>query len=58
MDIDTIITTLNTFVTDAASEILQKEGRKKKPWITRCVLNLCDERRDLKRRYEVEGAKE
>ena len=29
------------------------------PWVTRDVLDLCDERRDLKkRRYEEEGAKE
>ena len=31
----------------------------KKPWVTKDVLNLCDERRDLKKkRYEAEGAKE
>ena len=44
MDSDTMITTYNTAVTDAASEILGI---------------LCDERRDLKKkRYEAEGAKE
>ena len=32
---------------------------QKKPWVARGVLELCDERRDLKkRRYEEEGAKE
>ena len=57
MDIDTMITTYNTAVTDAASEILWKERRMKKPWVTKDVLDLCDERRDLKwKRYE-EGAK-
>ena len=30
----------------------------KNPWITRDVLDLCDERRDLKKRYEAEGANE
>ena len=31
----------------------------RKPWVTRDHLDLCDERRDLKKkRYEVEGAKE
>ena len=31
----------------------------KKPWVTKDVLDLCDERRDLKKkRYEAEGAKE
>ena len=59
MDIDTMITTYNTAVTDAAYEILGKECRKKKPWVTKNVLDLCDERRDLKKkRYEAEGAKE
>ena len=52
-------TTYNTAVTDAASEILGKERRRKKTWVTKDVLDLCDERRDLKKkRYEAEGAKE
>ena len=59
MDMDTMITTYNTAVTDVASEILGKERRRKKPWVTKDVLDLCDERRDLtKKRYEAEGAKE
>ena len=59
MDMDTMITTYNTAVTDAASEILGKERRRKKPWVTKDVLDLCDERKDLKKkRYEAEGAKE
>ena len=59
MDIDTMITTYNTAVTDAASEILGKECPRKKPWVTKGVLDLCDERRDLKKKwYEAEGAKE
>ena len=59
MDMDTMITTYNTAVTDAASEILGKERSRKKPWVTKDVLDLCDERRDLKKkRYEAEGAKE
>ena len=45
-------------VTEAVSEILGKERRRKKPWVTKDVLDLCDERRDLKKkRYEAEGAK-
>ena len=56
MDIDTMITTYNTAVTDAASV---KQRRRKKPWVTKDFLDLCDERRDLKKeRYEAEGAKE
>ena len=59
IDIDTMITTYNTAVTDAASEILGKERHRKKPWITKDVLDHCDERRDSKKkRYEAEGAKE
>ena len=59
MDINTKITTYNTAVTDAASEILGKERRRKKPGLTKNVLDLCDKRRDLKKkRYGAEGAKE
>ena len=50
MDMDTMITTYNTAVTDAASEILGKERHRKKPWVTKDVLDLCDERRDLKKK--------
>ena len=58
MDMDTTITTFNTAVTDAASEILGKERRRKKPWVTKAVLDLCDERRDLKKKkYEAEDWK-
>ena len=57
--IDSMITTYNTAMTDAASEILVKECRRKKPWVTKDVIDICDERRDLeKKRYEAEGAKE
>ena len=56
---DTMITTYNTAVTDAASAILGKERRGKKPWVTKDVLDLCDERRDLKKkRFKAERAKE
>ena len=41
-DINTMITTYNTAVTDAASNILGKDCRRKKPWVTRDVLDLCD----------------
>ena len=59
MDIDTMITTYDTAVTDAASETLGKERRRKKPSVTKDVLDLCDERRDMKKKwYEAEGAKE
>ena len=58
MAINSFITTYNTAVAVAASEILGEECGRKKPWVTRDVLDLCDERRALKRQYEAEGAKE
>ena len=58
MDMDTMITTYNTTITDAAGEIPGKERRRKKPWVTKDVCYLCDERRDLKKKqYKAEGAK-
>ena len=50
MDTDTMITTYNTAVTDAAREMLGKELCRKKPWVTKDVLDLCDERRDMKKK--------
>ena len=56
-DIDSMITTFNTAVTETASEILDKHRQKKKPWITAEILDLCDKRRELrKKRSEPEGA--
>ena len=46
MDIDTMITIYNTAVPGVASEILGKERRRKKPWVIKDVLDLCDEKRD------------
>ena len=53
MDINTMITTYNTAVIDAASEILGKERPRKKPWVTKDVFDLYDERRDLKKKRYV-----
>ena len=51
-----MITTFNTAVTEAASEILGKH-QKKKPWITAEILDLCDKRRELRKtRFEPEGS--
>ena len=44
--------------TAASCEILGKELRKKKLWVTRDVFDLCDEKRDLKKWYKAEEAKE
>ena len=55
---DTMITTYNTAVTDAASEILGKERRRKTPWVTKDVLHIYDERRDLKKKRFGAGEKQ
>ena len=49
-DIDLMITTFNTAVTETASEILSKHCQKKKPWITAEILDLCDKRRELRKK--------
>ena len=55
-DTDSMITTFNTAVTETASEILGKHRQKRKPWITAEILDLCDKRRELrKKRFELEG---
>ena len=43
-DLDSMITTFNTAVTETASEILGKHRQKKKPWITADILDLCDKK--------------
>ena len=55
-DMNTMITTFNTAVTETASEILGKHRQKKKTWVTAEILDLCDKRRELrKKRFEPEG---
>ena len=49
-DIDSMITTFNTAVTETASEILGKHRQKKNPWNTSEILDLCDKRRELKKK--------
>ena len=54
---DSMVTTFNTAVTETASEILCKHRQKKKTWVTAETLNLCDKRRELrKKRFEPEGS--
>ena len=56
-DINSMITTFNTAVTETASEILGKHRQKKKPWITAEIVDLCDKRRELrKKRFEPDGS--
>ena len=56
-DIDSMITTFNTAVTETVSEILGKHRQKENPWITTEIPDLCDKRRELrKKRFESEGS--
>ena len=55
-DIDSMITTFNTAVTDTASEIFGKHRQKKKPWVSPELVALSDKRRELKK--EKKKAKE
>ena len=57
IDMDSIITTFNTALTETASEILGKHRQKKKPWVTAEILDLCDKGRELrKKRFKPEGS--
>ena len=49
-DIDSMITTFNTAVTETASDVLGKHRQNKKPWITAEILDLCDKRRELRKK--------
>ena len=51
-----MITAFNTAVTETASEILGKHRQKKKPWVTAEILDLCDKKRELRKRFEPEGS--
>ena len=56
-DMDSMITTFNTTVTETAGEILSKHRQKKTPWITAELLDPCEKRRELrKKRLEPEGS--
>ena len=58
-DLDSMVTNFNKAVTDTAAKLLGKQHRKRKPSITHEILDLCDQRRDLKKkRGKPEGAKD
>ena len=58
-DLDSMVTHFNKTVTDTAAELLSKQRWKRKPWVTPEILDLCDQRRDVKKkRGEPEGAKD
>ena len=49
-DIDSMVTTFNTTVTETACEILGKHRQRKKTWITAEILDLFDKRRELRKK--------
>ena len=56
-DMDSMVTTFNTAVTETASQILCKHRQNKKPWITADILDLCDKKREpRKKRFEHAGS--
>ena len=58
-DLDSMVTHFNKAVTDTAAQLLGKKRRKRKPWVTPEILDLGDQRRDLKKmRGKPEGAKD
>ena len=58
-DLDTMVTHFNKAVTDTAAEILGKQRRKRNPLVTPEILDICDQRRGLKKkRGEPERAKD
>ena len=58
-DLDSMVTHFNKVVTDTATKLLNKQRRKRKPWVTPETLDLCDQGRDLKKkRGKPEGAKD
>ena len=57
LDIDSVITTCNTAVTETASEILCKHRQRKKTWVTAEILDPCDKMRELRKKgFEPEGS--
>ena len=57
--IETLIDTFNTAVTNTASEIFGKHRPVKKPWVTADLLDLCDKRRELKKKKkDAEGVRQ
>ena len=50
-DMASMITTFNIAVTETVGEILGKHRQKKTPWVSANIVDLCNKRRDLKRKH-------
>ena len=46
-----MITTVNIAVTETAGKILGKHRQKKTIWVSANIVDLCNKRRDLKRKH-------
>ena len=57
-DLNSMVTYFSKAVGDAAAELLGKHGRKKEPLESSDIIDLCDQRRDLKTRGGFEVAKD
>ena len=60
IDMETLIDTFNTAMINTASDILGKHRPVKKPWVTAVLLDLCDKRRELKKKKkkDAEGVRQ
>ena len=57
-DLDSVVTHFNKVVTDTTAELFGKQRRTRKLWVISEILDLCDKRRDLKKKSsELEKAK-
>ncbi|KAK3871096.1 hypothetical protein Pcinc_023742 [Petrolisthes cinctipes] len=49
-DLEAITNNFNSVMTETANEVLGKSQRKSKPWVTDFILELCDKRRNQKKK--------
>ena len=57
-DLDSIVTHFNKEVTDTAAELLGEQRRKRKPWVIPEIIDLCDQRRELKKKRGEQSYRE
>ena len=48
-DINELTTSLNEAVLETAEEVVCRQRKKHKPWVTNDIFDLCDERREKKK---------
>ena len=53
-EVDTLIHSFNTAMTETSNHIIGKQRPTKKPWVTDDILNLCDKRRELKQKKNTD----